>query len=770
MNEQSPLLNRHRSDSALSRFTLELRVVKLFIKKRFWWLCLLGLAAIAVLNLSFLPRTSCNRDFRRWHNLHFTEPEVKRIFLVRTQLGVPGPNGHTIEENIDRWLKGFAAVNANSPTALAALALAALKALLTHVLSQMRLLHFSPHAHTYPVSAKLQTPVLLALDLVDRVLARVLYRAQLLEPDSKTPAFFAYSKAGAVQAPFVYARHGSADDLALLDKHKVLLEGKVVLFAHDPHSKYSLEDKVAMVEQRGCAGVVVMGLEDAPDAISRSFKGDAATDVRFRLPISYKDAQPILQALDQAKGPFAQWKYSPTPENLELRLASSFVDDRLNVTNIVAAIDGVLHDSEIVIGASRDIYTSHNPMSGHAILLEVMRQLKNLQRMGWRPLRTIRFVLWDASRSGALGSLESIRDPAVFKANMPVLAYINLDEDAVIGSHFSADASPLLNHNLRKIAKLIPFLGDLPYYKRLFKDEPPEENALLHKFWLRQDNMTINNRLGYAIAGKDAATFQMGFHTPTLNVKFGRSPHFNDSLYVAESNVYSQKWLENELDPQLDLHGLLVRLLGLFALSLSEHEVVHTRTRTYFAEVDHFFGDLTHDNERLIAAWADRRVDLAKLAKFSIYGDLEEREKTDIKFHDIWQQMTLLLMKTLRQAEVYDRYNEDVADLWRRDFPWYKMLRKVHIYAKAKVASYKLLRFEKNLNQVAVPGEADDDDEKLRHFMYDVPQGVRPVAEKRRRGAFGRIYEAFDREDMDAVVVLVASRYERLKSAYKKIT
>ncbi|GEQ69664.1 hypothetical protein JCM33374_g3337 [Metschnikowia sp. JCM 33374] len=784
-------------DDACSKFTLESRALRRFCRRRFWWLCVLGVLAFITLQLSFLPRTSPSRDFRRWHSLRFTRTDVKRVFLVQSEIGVPGVDGKSVEQNLREWLKSLGAARGKAAPIVASGTPQA-SALATFVESSMRSLRFSTSAHTYAISEKARVPISSSLQLVDSHSSRVLYTAPVTEPDTNTPSYYLFGKNGSVRASYVFCHSGTPEDFHLLHQNAVSLRDKIAILSHPLSSEYALHDKIKLAEKAGCAGVVVYGDKDADVAISRNYKPGFPTTPEFRLPVSYNAIIPILNTLGPSPAEFPNWSYGPnnTDASLELVLATEFSETPLHATNIVATIDGVLHDGEIVIGSARDVLTSSNPMSGHAIMLEVMRRLSHLRSMGWKPLRRIRFVSWDASRSGALGSLEMVKDRDVFRKNLPILAYINLDEDAVTGSHFSAASSPLFNHLLRNTADQIPFPKGSHYYKRLHKDftekfarndstteeyyddngHNDDNEVSLLQYWFKQDSGFINNKLGYTFAAKDSATFQLQMDTPVINLGFKPSAKFNDTLYVPESESYSTKWVTEEVDPNLDLHASLVRLLGLLVLSLGEHEVVDSRFHPYVRKAREFLEEVKETNKGLVDAWSNATLSFDFLKKSSLYYDIQEEKNTvegPVSFNDVLYQFDRLLNQTEKQAHIFDKYNQEVEDLWKTDYPWYKMIRKIHIYAKFKVTNYKLLRLEKELGQQVewLDDQKDEveEGEHFHHFMYDIPQGIHSILKNEKRGAFAAFYEAFDSHSVEQVVKLAAAKYERLKAVYRRI-
>ncbi|SGZ47663.1 CIC11C00000001735 [Sungouiella intermedia] len=790
-----------------SKFTLESRVVRLFLRRRFWWFCLVGVAAIITLQLSFLPRTSLNRDFRRWHDLHLTRTDVRRLYLVELRINRPDSDGCTIEQHVDTYLRQLTAINAKYASGLAA---SETPDLTTYTEQQMRQLGYRTNKYNYPLVQGLRLPRRLSLHLLDSKSGRLLYKTPLEELETSTPSYFTFGKNGTVRSAFIYANDGLPEDYSLLMENNISPQNKIVIFSHTLASEFSLTDKILYAESLGCLAVIVRGDGAKEHAISRDFKPTTPPEERFRLPVSFSLAQPILEAMGEPRTPFAEWKHLPVcfDNSLELELTTEFDPWPLNATNIVASLEGVLNDGEIIIGTSRDAFTSLNPLSGHAVMFETMRRFQNLRKLGWRPLRTIRFVSWDSARSGDLGALASVNDPRMFQTNLPILAYVNLDDDLVTGSHFDVAANPLFNHLIKEISRLVPFAKNSTYFKRLLKDDEDEMSAIgkfydqkvsddnnnddsdnnedddgddedegvtsLYHYWHLQDNATINNKLGNVMAGKDTSIFEIVKSYPILNLKFGQSPSHNDSVFVPESNYYSYKWLTNDIDKSLELHGLLVRFLGLFVLSLEEHEVVDTKAQPYFKQVKNFFEEFEIDKHKIIREWNDSVVDeslfsKSLFSKSAIYTDIMAKIKDPdykVTMGAMFNQTDIILDQLVEQACVFDLYNKGVEDLLTTDYPWYKMLKKVHIYAKFKVANYKILRLEKELNLVG----QDEDSKVYHHFMYEVSKGFISSGEKIKRGAFLSLYEAADVQDEREMARLVVERYESLKAVLRKMT
>ena len=80
------------------------RVLRLARRPSFIWVCCLGIVALIIFQLTFLPRTSLARDYRNWHGIRLTKTDVKRHYLQMTGIG-KSQNTLTTEEYIDSLLK-----------------------------------------------------------------------------------------------------------------------------------------------------------------------------------------------------------------------------------------------------------------------------------------------------------------------------------------------------------------------------------------------------------------------------------------------------------------------------------------------------------------------------------------------------------------------------------------------------------------------------------------------------------------------------------------
>jgi N-acetylated-alpha-linked acidic dipeptidase len=130
------------------------------------------------------------------------------------------------------------------------------------------------------------------------------------------------------------------------------------------------------------------------------------------LPISYADAQPLLEAIAGRPVP-AAWRGSlpmsyhvgPGPAKVHLKVKANW--DIKPLYDVVAKIPGSTYPDEWIIrGNHHDAWVNgaEDPVSGAVALLEEARSYGTLLKQGWKPKRTIVLCFWDGEEEGLLGS------------------------------------------------------------------------------------------------------------------------------------------------------------------------------------------------------------------------------------------------------------------------------------------------------------------------------------------------------------------------------
>jgi N-acetylated-alpha-linked acidic dipeptidase len=165
------------------------------------------------------------------------------------------------------------------------------------------------------------------------------------------------------------------------------------------------------------------------------------------LPISYRDALPLLKALGGRVAP-DDWRgalpltyhIGPGPARVHLRL--SFHWDLAPIYDVIGTIRGTEYPDQWVIrGNHHDAWVNgaSDPVSGLVAEMAEARSLGTLLKQGWKPKRTIVYAAWDGEEPGLLGSTEWVEAHAdALKQNAVV--YINSDSNGrgflgVGGSH-----------------------------------------------------------------------------------------------------------------------------------------------------------------------------------------------------------------------------------------------------------------------------------------------------------------------------------------------
>jgi N-acetylated-alpha-linked acidic dipeptidase len=351
------------------------------------------------------------------------------------------------------------------------------------------------------------------------------------DPDSADagglPPYNAYSASGDVTADVIYVNFGVPEDYEWLEKQGIDVKGKIVIARYgkswrgikpkvaaehgaiacliysDPHEDgYFDSDIYPKGPMRPPEGVQRGSVMDMPlypgDPLSPGWASEtgskrlAMSDAKSLmkipvLPLSYADAQPILEQLE---GPVAprEWRgslpitYHAGSGPVRVHIKTDYDWSTRPLYDVIATIPGSQSPDEWVIaGNHHDAWVNgaDDPSSGAAALLETARALAILQKQGWKPKRTIKLALWDGEEFGLLGSTEwaeKHQDELKQKA----VAYLNSDDTAkgwlhVSGSHTLEDfatrvaesvTQPGTNTNLADAALNRPPSDDL-------EDPPP---------------------------------------------------------------------------------------------------------------------------------------------------------------------------------------------------------------------------------------------------------------------------------------------------------
>jgi N-acetylated-alpha-linked acidic dipeptidase len=317
------------------------------------------------------------------------------------------------------------------------------------------------------------------------------------QQDEQLPTYNAYSIDGDVTASLVYVNYGIPNDYEQLERMGISVKGCIAIARYGA-SWRGIKPKVAA--EHGAVGCLIYsdpagdgytqgdvfptGPFRPRDGVQRGsvmdmpqYPGDPLTpgvgasehakrlsisDVQTLtkipvLPISYADAQPLLEALN---GPVAPdgWRgtlpitYHIGPGNARVHLKVSFNWDRKKIYDVIASLRGSeFPDEWIIRGNHYDAWVNgaEDPISAQAALLEEARALGELVKKGWKPKRTIFYCAWDGEEEGLLGSTEWAEEHAD-ELKRKTAVYINSDGNG--RGYLSVAGSPALEKFMNDVA------------------------------------------------------------------------------------------------------------------------------------------------------------------------------------------------------------------------------------------------------------------------------------------------------------------------------
>jgi N-acetylated-alpha-linked acidic dipeptidase len=312
------------------------------------------------------------------------------------------------------------------------------------------------------------------------------------------PTYNAYSIDGDVTAPLVYVNYGVPEDYEVLERRGISVKGAIVIARY---GKSWRGIKPMVGAEHGAVGCIIYsdprddgysggavfpkgpwrpqeGVQRGSVQDSSVFMGDpltpgiGATEDAKRLPIkeaqsltkipvlpiSYADAQPLLEAIG---GPVApkEWRgglaityrMGPGPAKVHLKVFSNW--DMKPLYDVIGKIPGSTFPDEWVIrGNHHDAWVNgaEDPISGMVTVLEEARSMGELLKQGWKPKRTIIYCAWDGEEPGLLGSTEWV-ETHVDDLRKHAVMYVNSDSNS--RGFLDLEGSHTLEHFINDVAR-----------------------------------------------------------------------------------------------------------------------------------------------------------------------------------------------------------------------------------------------------------------------------------------------------------------------------
>ncbi|CAJ2508116.1 Uu.00g093020.m01.CDS01 [Anthostomella pinea] len=429
---------------------------------------------------------------------------------------------------------------------------------------------------------------------------------------NRIPAYHAMSASGNVSAEYVYVGRGTQADFQVLKDAGIELEGKIALSMYGGIYRGT---KVKNAQDNGMAACVlftdplddgeiteVNGYLPYPDGPARNpsmiqrgsvrfaslYSGDPSTvgyasekegprnDVAPynpsipSVPISMKDAVPILQALDGSgvsaeaanrsdwHGAFQNVSYSsgPTP-GATLDMNHLMNETIAPVWDVIGVINGT-HPEEgvLVVGNHRDAWViggAADPNSGSAILIELARAFGKLVEKGWKPRRTIILGSWDAEEFGLQGSTEWVETHLPWLITNAI-AYLNIDV-AVSGPRTALSGSG----EIQTIA--------IEMMKKVIFPDTWGTGPTLYDMWYN----TTEGEIAPLGSGSDYAAF---YHNGISAIDIGSDGGKTDPVYHYHGHYDSYAWMEKFGDPGFQVHTAMGQWLTLIAYHIADDVLI----------------------------------------------------------------------------------------------------------------------------------------------------------------------------------------------------
>ncbi|ODV82782.1 hypothetical protein CANARDRAFT_10239 [[Candida] arabinofermentans NRRL YB-2248] len=562
------------------------------------------------------------------------------------------------------------------------------------------------------------------------------------------PAFLGYAATGNVTSQFVYCNVGTKEDFKKLTDLGVELEGKIAIIRYSGYAQIFRGVQVQFAEKHGMIGVLLYtdpsqdynitiqngykpypyGPARNPSAIQRGAvqylelgPGDPTTpsyaikpgeDDKPRtdpfvttpripaLPISYEEVTPILAKLSGHGYQVPGWDgliegfdYSTGPNpDYTLNLYNKQDFNISTMHNILAKIEGENPEDVIIVGNHHDSWTptAGDPHSGSAVILEFIRSLNELVKLGWKPKRSIWVASWDGEENAQLGSTEFCEYYSK-QLQKNVIAYFNVDIGAN-GDKLAMGASPMVYDLLRQTAELLPY---------------PSANGVqgsLYDHFKLVSNDSIRN-LG---SGSDYTSFLDHLGIPAVDFGFSNDES-KGPVYHYHSIYDSHYWMSNYGDPGFVFHNLMAKYLGLVVINLSESELIYLRTAPYGNKLTQFFDALNIPErwlERSVSSIAGgQEFDLTQLpCSFRYRGVRSFKANASLgTLQELVDQVRTNLKMLTNTAYGFDNHVQDLQNK-HNHYSQLSFYQRIRLHFQTKNANMKLKYFERHfLNPGGLP-------------------------------------------------------------------
>jgi N-acetylated-alpha-linked acidic dipeptidase len=446
--------------------------------------------------------------------------------------------------------------------------------------------------------------------------------------DALLPSYNAFSIDGDVEAELVYVNYGVPDDYKELEKMGIDVKGKIVIAKYygswrgikpklaaekgaigciiysdpkddgyvrgDVYPKGPFKNKTGV--QRGSVmdmplypgDVLTPGYGATKDA-KRLDRKDAPTITKIPvLPISYEDAQPLLEALDGKVAP-ESWRgglpityhIGPGPAKVHLKL--EFDWQLQPAYDVIAKLKGTTYPEEwIMRGNHHDawVHGAADPVSGMVALMEEARAMGELAKAGKGPKRTVVYCAWDAEEPGLIGSTEWVEDhqPELKKH---AVAYINTDGNG--RGFLEAGGSHTLEEMVKQVAMSI--------------DDPQTDVSVgaRNKAANEVQDKEGDFKLSALGSGSDYTPFIQHTGIPSLNLGFGGEDSGGEYHTIYDTYTYYKRFK----DPDFAYGVALAETAGTITLRLANADILPFEFKNWYRTVSGYLDEIIKETETM---------------------------------------------------------------------------------------------------------------------------------------------------------------------------
>ena len=446
--------------------------------------------------------------------------------------------------------------------------------------------------------------------------------------DALLPSYNAFSTDGDVEAELVFVNYGVPDDYKELEKMGIDVKGKIVIAKYygswrgikpklaaekgaigciiysdpkddgyvrgDVYPKGAFKNRTGV--QRGSVmdmplypgDVLTPGYGATKDA-KRLDRKDAPTITKIPvLPISYEDAQPLLEALAGKVAP-ESWRgglpityhIGPGPAKVHLKL--EFDWQLQPAYDVIAKLKGTTYPEEwIMRGNHHDawVHGAADPVSGMVALMEEARAMGELAKAGKGPKRTVVYCAWDAEEPGLIGSTEWVEDhqPELKKH---AVAYINTDGN---GRGFLEAGG---SHTLEEMVKQVAMSIDDPQTNVSVGARKKAANEV--------EGKEGNFKLSALGSGSDYTPFIQHTGIPSLNLGFGGEDSGGEYHTIYDTYTHYKRFK----DPDFAYGVALAETAGTITLRLANADILPFEFKNWYRTVSGYLDEIIKETETM---------------------------------------------------------------------------------------------------------------------------------------------------------------------------